>query len=463
MRVVLLEPEPRDFASAVAYVLARYSRSSAPLGKLWEELSGEPEKAAERLARIFHGYGHDSVAGMAHTAVALEDISLLDSLRFFYVNPYGDGQERSTRYQTEFEPYEEEDLPQAYGRAYRELVSALLDMYRQSVPRYIERLRHVFPPQDPTQEKTLQLRALDCARYLLPLGVRTSLGQVQSARAWRDYLKYLSALPEQHSQKLQQVLARRLAESGIRLLVRHCTPPTVTPLKIRTQWRSEKRPLVADVPTPEVALVEQVLALTEVAAHPVWLHREVEVVRQVGAYLTQFDHHNYCRWGNTGAIRLRGYADLGTVKDLNRHRSLEKFMPFLEPGYNLAADLQRSQPYERPPYEVIAEDFDLDTHYQCVRQFYRDYAGEAPSPADHQFYTKLLLPQAHRVAYTVYGSPADLVYVIRLRHRPGGHQRYRQEVSAWARALAERSTLWEPLAALCGTAVEDQQSFYSRG
>jgi len=463
MKVIVLEPEPKSFPSAVAYALARYSRSEDSLEAIQTELLGDPEHAAERLAKIFHGYGHDSVAGMAHLPVALEDITILDSLRFFYACPYGDGQERSTRYQSKFLLWASKDAPEKYRKAYVEVGTTLLSLYYKAIPRCMEVLGKVYAPENEKEAKTLRLRALDCARYLLPLGVRTSLGQVQSARAWRDYLKYLASLPDQQSRTIRRQLQEALEKSGIGLLVRHCDPPKFKPFRLRpTSFTTAKQQLVADQPDSAVALVEQQLALDVVGQHPIWQSREFELYKEISDYLLQFGHRDYCRLANLGAIRLRGYTDLGTLKDLNRHRSLEKFIPLLEPQYNLKVDLERSQPYSLPPYPEVEEICDLKGYYPLVKQFMEGMANEV-EPADHLYHCKCLLPQAHRAAYSFYGSPADFLYTIRLRVRPGGHLSYRQEVAQWAQALSKLSPLWQPLADECGEVKETPASFFSRG
>lgn len=430
--------------------MARYSRSAQSIEEIWGAVgNGEAE---ERLAKIFLGYGHASVAGMAHQAVAIEGVSILDSLRFFYTNLYGDGQERSTRYQDAFTPYVGV-MPVAYQRAYVELVMGLLARYHRSLGVVESVLERVYPPESQAERRTLRLRVLDCCRYLLPLGVQTSLGMVQSARAWRDYLQQLAVWGDGPSLTLRQALQDELDKSGIRLLVRHADD-----VREPSHWEVPPatpagQDVEADEPGHLQAVVEQLAGLQCVEGHPRW---DGQVPAWLGAYLSQQEHYGHARLVNVGAIRVRGYADLGTVKDLNRHRSLERFVPFLERGYDLGRDLERPAPYERPPYPAVAELFDLDDYYRQVRDF---WWAHQPTP-DHRYFTRCLLPQAHRVAYCYYGSPADWNYVIRLRIRPGGHQRYRQEAARWGQALARLSPLF---CTLPTDATETRASFYSRG
>lgn len=451
MRVILLEPEPQDFPSLCAYSMARYSRSAASIEEIWTEVEGK--EAAERLSRIFHGYGHASVAGMAHQAVALEGVSILESLRFFYVNVYGDGQERSTRYQSQFYPYVG-SLPTTYAQAYQELIHSLLVRYHEAKGPVMAILERQYPPKDEHQRKTLLLRTLDCTRYLLPLGVQTSLGQVQSARSWRDYLKQLATWNDQPAKELYNELSRVLQGSGIRLLVKYIEGYKP---EERQSWGDAGKieGLQIDQPSWERALVEQEMSLAG-QGHRHW-NGQGDLVR-LGTRLGAYDHHHHGRFWNTGTLRVRGYADLGTVKDLNRHRSLERFIPFLEEDYQLEADLAQGR-YEVPPYPDVERFFQLDAYYDQVREFFYRQRGVVDD-ATHAYYTKCLLPQAHQVAYCYYGSPADLSYVIQLRIRPGGHRRYREEVNKWAEQLKALSAFWSFLPEL---EPETPQTFYQRG
>ena len=54
------------------------------------------------------------------------------------------------------------------------------------------------------------------------------------------------------------------------------------------------------------------------------------------------NHHNLLgNLGQSGAIKISGFASLGSLKDLNRHRSLERFIPLLHDCVDMDHELAR--------------------------------------------------------------------------------------------------------------------------
>ena len=86
----------------LAYAMAKYSRSSLSIRESLLKIT--TEMAADFLDSIYIGYGHKSVADMAHVAMAVENASEIVA---FYLEDeqLWDGQERSTRYQKKFSDY----------------------------------------------------------------------------------------------------------------------------------------------------------------------------------------------------------------------------------------------------------------------------------------------------------------------------------------------------------------------
>jgi hypothetical protein len=147
--------------------------------------------------------------------------------------------------------------------------------------------------------------------------------------------------------------------------------------------------------------------------------------------------------GSSGAIAIHGMADIGTIKDLQRHRSCSSFIPLLHPESNVYGEL-KGTPYSIHPYlagtplgnEMLEY---LRQGYTLVRDWYYRYG---PSISRDRA-CKNLLPHAHVTPYIFYGSPATLMtYVVNLRARPGGHMAYRLLVHAWAESIAKGWPLW---------------------
>lgn len=100
----LLQNSKQKQPSINAYLGARYSRSADSIIDIAKEIIENNTDAADRLEKIFHGYGHKSVGDMADLFVCVENIPMITAMKIFYLNSVIAGQERSTRYQDFKEP-----------------------------------------------------------------------------------------------------------------------------------------------------------------------------------------------------------------------------------------------------------------------------------------------------------------------------------------------------------------------
>ena len=167
------------------------------------------------------------------------------------------------------------------------------------------------------------------------------------------------------------------------------------------------------------------------------------------------DHHNLLgNIGQSGAIKISGFASLGTLKDMNRHRSLERFMPLFHDQIDMDQELDRRWDQcfylcdylNIPALSKIRKDYEsrLSKTYEMIQEW-RNKSKEKVSKDVLNEYTKYLLPHAHATRYIFYGSFDDLQYVINLRVRNGGHIAYRKLVYEWLRKLSLKDSLWKPL------------------
>ncbi len=79
-----------------AYAMAKYSRSALSMKESLKEIT--LQKAEKFLNTFYFQYGHRSIADLAHTALAIERLSILAAIAVADEQRW-DGQERSTRYQ----------------------------------------------------------------------------------------------------------------------------------------------------------------------------------------------------------------------------------------------------------------------------------------------------------------------------------------------------------------------------
>jgi len=167
------------------------------------------------------------------------------------------------------------------------------------------------------------------------------------------------------------------------------------------------------------------------------------------------NHHNLMgNIGQSGAIKITGFADLGVLKDLNRHRSMERYIPWLHDEIDLDQELNRPNDecvylcsyLDIPALGKLKKEYlsRLSETYDMIRKW-RKEAGEVLAKEVVDEYTKYLLPYAHCTKYVLYGSFDDLQYVVNLRTRNGGHIAYRALTYEWLRKLALADPIWKPL------------------
>lgn len=201
--------EPAVLATAMAY----FSRSPNPLDVSLSEVSAD--RAGRFFEEYYGKYGHASIADMAHLPVAFEGVTQLEAFEL-WDEPLVDGQEQSTRYQ-EFGgndcyavPPEVEVGGEAAKTLYHQIAQSLLANYQRSLGQAETLLRESHPqPPDMSERqygRTIKARAFDVARYWLFNGVKTSMGQLMSARTLEKQVARLMASPYQTVRNLAERL-----------------------------------------------------------------------------------------------------------------------------------------------------------------------------------------------------------------------------------------------------------------
>jgi len=196
MNIVTASPMPPEKA---AYALARYSRSA---DSFRESLSWVCSNGKDFLEKFYFGYGHASVADLGHTIMCFEGISEIAAVEIEDEQLW-DGQAKSTRFQNfsniqpvipaEFVIEEERD---AYTAVFAKLLSAYNLVSAAAVEKLREDLPYQFAPAGMTlaaYNRTINARAFDVARYLLPMGIPTNVGQVTSIRTLEKQIRRLGA------------------------------------------------------------------------------------------------------------------------------------------------------------------------------------------------------------------------------------------------------------------------------
>jgi thymidylate synthase ThyX len=490
-----------------AYLGARYSRSADSMVDIASEIIKNNTDAADRLEKIFSGYGHKSVGDMADLFVCIENIPMYTAMKIFYMCSVVAGQERSTRYQNFQEPQfvkipREVCDSNEVSREYERIILKQMKDYRELLRPTKDALEKFFRINKDSQqeEAALKSRSFDVARYLLPYGLNTSSAYLMSARSWSDLISYLCASDTVVENEISTLLLNLLGESSLEVrgyireadgLIRHtdanCCRKSSTGEVLNILKKDISLDQITNIPESELEgikvvyspdCMEVLISHYEHLINPLGSLKEYEFSENdqedIGEILfEEHNHHNMLgNIGQSGGIKIEGFATLGTLKDLNRHRSLERFIPLLHEQVDMDQELGRrnDQCFYLCNYLDIGSlnklkkeySVRLEETYERIKNW-RNMAKDVLSKEVCDEFTKYLLPHAHATKYIFYGSFDDLQYIINLRTRNGGHIAYRKLVYEWLRSLSYLDPLWRPLLRrIIEPLVDDKHQFVDR-
>ena len=503
----LLQNTERKQPSINAYLGARYSRSADSILDIASEITRDNTDAAERLEKIFAGYGHKSVGDMADLFVCLENVPIYLETKMFYSCPVVSGQGRSTRYQNFQDPNfvkipTEVCKNREVSREYERIILKQMKDYREMLGPTRDALeKHFRINKDSKQEvSALKARAFDTTRYFLPYGLSTSTAYLMPARSWSDAISFMCGSDTVVENEVASMLLNLLGESNLEArgyireadgLIRHtdanCCRKNSTDKILEYMKESFSSEQKREIPESESYAVkvsyspdcmESLVSHYEYLINPLGSKEEFEFSEEdqekFGEIIFELhDHHNQIgNVGQSGAIKIEGFGTLGTLKDLNRHRSLERFIPLLHDQVDMDKELDRRSDQcfylcnyldigslSKVKKEYIKR---LSDTYDRIKGW-REMAKEHLSKEVCDEFTKYLLPHAHATKYIFYGSFDDLQYLINLRSRNGGHISYRVLVYEWLRNLNYIDPIWRPLLRkIIEPRVDDKHQFVDR-
>jgi thymidylate synthase ThyX len=205
---VIDDQHPED----LAMLQALYSRSPASVVSHLEKLKSTG--SGKFMDNYYVGYGHASIGDCGATTVFIEQVSM-PVAKAVQDNPLYNGQEASTRYldfskQAVIDPYNHP--------ASRAVLDRWMEIYNHVLPLLVTGLEKQ-RPFDPAQYKsekswknTLQARAFDIARSLLPLGTTTLLSWSTTLRQARDNLRRLKHHPLPEVRDAARVIFAKIVE-----------------------------------------------------------------------------------------------------------------------------------------------------------------------------------------------------------------------------------------------------------
>jgi len=412
---------PKVTPELLASVLARYSRSNEGLAAILGKVDVQnPDASIDRILK-FVDYGHASIGGLTGgLAIALDDISMWLAYKIFEIAQMADGQESSTRYITmaaaNVSAAEDLGISADLAPRWRALLARAFEAYHAEFTRLdalvtaeSQRVRYPAGAKPAVVARLRKNYALDRARYFIPLATRTNLGLVQTSRMWAETVKHLDALPHPEARAAAGLIREELLKQSPRLM-RH----SFAEKSYQEQARQELDASVA-------------LALARLSAAPLADEVWVQVDRATPPWLPQGQsiaealRHRANRYGQQGAATRRmrvafawNNLALAELRDLNRHRTGQRFTPFIQAGFYLPPEISH-----RDHAALLSEQLEL------TRELL-----DRGSPA--YVYTLLLGAQTP----FEHSTHADkFIYEAELRTGMGAHFRYAEHLSAALKAF----------------------------
>jgi thymidylate synthase ThyX len=467
-RVLTVAPMPPE---KLAYALARYSRSPDSISASVEWVRNHD--SSKFLESFYFQYGHASIADLGHLAVCFEGVSELAATEIEDEQLW-DGQARSSRYQdfSKLPVVTPPELSKAEEIIYKRAADELMHAYRKVHDNAFQKLCEDMPrPQDvkpETYARNLKARAFDVARYLLPLGIPTGVGQVTSIRVLERQIRRLKASEFHELREIGDELANACAESPCcawdekamaepvaPTLARHTEPDPYPSLMTRDlrAWAEQNLPIAecralktVDLLQPEnhvadicATLLFSVTSRSYRELYEMALEwprsRQQEVIE--GALTSRERRDELSRHFRSAPYVFDIVMDIGAYRDLHRHRRCQQFR---QPYTNLLG-------YETPEYVELCG---AATEYSSAISKVNEAMQSLP-PAPAQY----LLPFAARSRFLFKMDFAELEYISRLRSGVKGHFSYRKIAWEMKQALEEFDPMLGSLVKATPPWVED--------
>ena len=417
---------------------ARYSRNNEGLDAILSRIDpANLDKSVDSIFRMID-YGHQSIADMAPVALFVDDVSLYLAYYLWTICPTAGGQESSTRYiKLTADGIMDADalgIPDDARAAWNAGNESAFAAYQTAFD-FWENLGAQNPeitripkslledPSEKAKKAVARMRrnyAFDRARYLLPVGAKTNVMLVMSARGWVTAAQHLLSHPLKEARTLGGLVRDELALATPRLL-KHAAPQPSFVSGLAGEFDilckqaaahiapalARSKPPYDHPPTPmlDVTLPSGVTSAT---LRQDLLHHDNRY-----AYFGEGLHRTVVRFG----WQAVAFAE---IRDLNRHRTGTKYCPMLPVGFYHAAD------------ELPAPDADYAALGKVGRNAARAARARLASGDPTAVYHTLLGTQYPFEHVT---TADKFLYEAELRTGTGAHYRY-------ARHLRDALSLW---------------------
>ena len=413
----------------LAAIGARYSRNNEGLDAIASKI--DPKNLDKSVDSIFKmvDYGHASIADMAPLAFFIDDISLFAAYHLWTLCPTAGGQECSTRYIKLDEegllsaedlgiPDEQVEYFNHFNKCSFETYQAALDSWSKIAENdsNLTKIPEKLINSDLEKDKKAVARmkrnfAYDRARVFLPLSAATGVMMVQSARAWANLCAHLNS----HYLKELRTIGQKIAENlylGAPRLVKHAQANESIKSYIQKEFD-----LISDEKT--ISMCEN-YRNNEYSEIEVEQFLDVQDMMYEPQLIVDACTHRTNRYSPFGNIVSRTNVkfcwigmSFGEIRDLNRHRTGNKYCALMPLGFYGSID-------QLPNYEN-----DYTTAIRNSVMIFKDTSDEARKMLSKNVKEYIYFTNLGHQYYFEHSTTADkFLYEMELRTGIGSHYRY---------------------------------------
>lgn len=400
---------------------ARYSRNNEGLDAIVSKIDfSNTDKSVDTIFKMVD-YGHASIADMAPIALFIDDISLFAAYFLWTLAPTAGGQECSTRYiKLNAGSVVDDDLlgiPLDLKLDYWKHVENSFKSYEQALEYWTE-LGNSNPeltkiPQsliDSSSDKDkkqvarmMRNYAFDRARVYLPVSAMTGVMMVQSARAWAN----MSAHLQSHSLRELNLIGKEIEEKlkiGAPRLVKHCRSTQA----IKDFYLHERKYELAYCNTDLDKFQNPNKCVSNL---------NVYSYRIINSGSLDFRTNRYSPFGHTISQIPVNFSwtgiTFGEIRDLNRHRTGNKYCSLFPLGFYGATDEIPVEDYSEIASKIfkLLDDFTPSTNK--AKQIMKEHS-------EYIYFTNL----GHKYHFEHTTTADKFLYEMELRTGVGAHYKY---------------------------------------
>lgn len=431
-RVKLIDGRQVPDPECIAMLQALYSRSAQSVDEHLVKATA-PGASDKFMDRYVVKYGHRSIAQCASTTLFIEGVSLL-AAKAIQDTPLYNGQESSTRFidwsQAEFIlPCADYDNYSTLKDGVEQLYDEYRCFYKIAMPQVVDLLKQECPKEDEQDsgswERTLLARSFDILRGFLPAAACTQLSWATTLDHANERLPWLIMHPMQEIQDIGRSIHSHLAASYPSSFKTWSDYAEIMRNEALDTWYNLGKDIF--VPSGDLSAFPTV-SIDSSDYNGLARSSSDALELLIDKYRSHNDQYPFIISKKLEAdlpmVKMLGFIDFGSFRDLQRHRPGVNVMPLLTPEFEAEPWYLRSLPRHLMSTAIALVENARDMYMEL-----KEISGRAEA--------QYVLPLCMRVPYVVKWSIPQAMYVSKLRSARTVHPTLRAQVHKWVPKLEE--------------------------